>query len=290
MPESRVVNGHEAVRRPSNRTRPGKKLRPRFSVREGFGKATLNFIDFCGDYGRFAGRTALRILTPPIRWRLVAEQMYLTGVKSLPIAFTTAVFVGMVMVLQTGVQLAKFGSKSYVPGIAFIANAREMVPAFVGIVVGARVAAAIAAEIGTMRVTEQIDALEVLNVDPYRYLVVPRVISMTIMLPLISVLALIAGFVGGMLVGKSSLGIDYLAYWTTTLKFAYLKDVYGGLIKTVFFGLIIGLTGSYFGFRTYGGAEGVGRSTTQSVVVTLLLILFFDYILTSLILTFMTGL
>ncbi|MDX2177861.1 MAG: ABC transporter permease [Candidatus Sumerlaeia bacterium] len=253
-------------------------------IGERVGEATLDFFDACGDYARFAGRSLRRVGTPPWRWRMILEQMFLIGVMSLSIALVTSIFVGMVMVLQTGVQLVKFGSKGYVPGIAWIANSRAMIPAFVGIVVGARVAASIAAELGTMRVTEQIDALEVLNVDPYRYLVAPRVIAMTLMLPLITVLSLISGYLGGMLVGSSSLQIDPVEYFVITKKFAYMDDLYGGLAKTVFFGLLIAVTGCYYGFKAGGGAEGVGRATTSAVVVTLLLILISDYILSSFIL------
>jgi phospholipid/cholesterol/gamma-HCH transport system permease protein len=216
------------------------------------------------------------------------DQAMAIGVKSLPIALMTAVFVGMVMVLQTGVQLVKFGSKNYVPGIAFIANAREMIPVFIAFVVGARVAASIAAEIGTMRVTEQIDALDILDVDPLRYLAAPRIIASTLLLPLISVLCLLAGFFGGMGVAMTGLNIGPAEYVGVTLKFAYLSDVYSGLIKTIFFGLIIALVGCYQGFNTRGGAEGVGRATTTAVVVTLVLILVWDFLLTQWVL-FATG-
>ncbi len=248
------------------------------------GRNALKFVRSCGNYGFFAGSVFRRVFTPPWRWRMIVEQCRLIGVKSFPIAAMTSVFVGMVMVIQTGVQLIKFGSKNYVPGISFIANAREFVPAFCAIVVGARVAASITAEIGSMRVTEQLDAMDILNVDPVRYLCVPRVIAMTIMLPLICAICLVTGFFGGMVVGDGALGIDPLAYYMTTLKFANLTDVLGGLTKTIFFGCIIAMTGCYYGFRTEGGAAGVGRATTNSVVLTLILILIADYLLTSAIL------
>ncbi len=253
------------------------------------GRMVLEFLAFNGRYATFMGSVFRRILTPPWRLKLILEQCNSIGIKSFPIAALTSVFVGMVMVLQTGVQLSKFGSKTYVPGISFIANAREMVPAFIAIVVGARVAASITAEVGTMRVTEQIDAMDILNVDPLKYLAVPRVIAMTFMLPLICGVCLVTGYLGGMVVGNSSLNIDPHAYYHTTLKFAALSDVYGGLAKTVFFGLIIALTGCYYGFSTSGSAAGVGKATTNSVVTTLVLILIFDYFLTSIILWF-TGL
>lgn len=240
---------------------------------------------FWGDYAIFSSKIFFRMMTKRWRGGLIMDQCMAIGIKSFPIATLTSIFVGMVMVVQTGYQLIKFGAKGYVPGIAFIANAREMVPAFCAMVVGARVAASITAEIGTMRVTEQLDAMDVLDVDPVRYLCVPRVIAMTLMLPAISSICLVTGFFAGMVVSDAALNIEPLAYYNTTLKFAKVSDVTGGLAKTVVFGALIALTGCYYGFRTDGGAAGVGRATTNSVVLALVLILTFDYLLSSFILT-----
>lgn len=247
---------------------------------EALGSLTTRFVRETGGFVAFCGRAAGRALTPPWNWRQILDQAMALGVRSLPVALTTALFVGLVMVLQTGVQMIKFGAKSYVPAISFIANAREMIPVFIAFVVGARVAASIAAELGTMRVTEQIDAMDILNVDPMRYLVAPRLIAMTLLLPLISVLCLYAGYLGGMIVAASALNINPVEYYTVTLKFADLRDVYSGLAKTVVFGTVIAMTGCYFGFNTHGGAAGVGRATTVAVVVTLMLILLFNFFLT----------
>lgn len=248
------------------------------------GHSIFELLSFNGRFTLFCWRMTKTTLSPPWRWSHFIQQCISIGVKSFPIAALTSVFVGMVMVLQTGVQLTKFGSKTYVPGISFIANAREMVPAFCAMVVGARVAASITAEIGTMKVTEQLDAMDILNVDPVRYLGQPRLIAMTLMLPLISAVCLVTGYLGGMAVGHAALSIDSHAYYNTTLKFALVSDVYGGLIKTVVFGMIIAYTGCFYGFNTGGGAAGVGRATTNSVVLTMILILIFDYLLTSVIL------
>lgn len=247
---------------------------------EALGTLTLRFVEETGRFTVFSFRALHRTVTPPWSYRLIMDQAMAIGVRSLPIALMTAVFVGLVMVLQTGVQLIKFGSKNYVPGIAFIANAREMVPVFTAFVVGARVAASIAAELGTMRVTEQIDAMDVLNVDPIRFLVAPRVIVTTVLLPCITILCLVAGFLGGMIVAATALNIHPLEYYIVALKFAYLSDVYSGIIKTILFGMVIALVGCYYGFNTRGGAQGVGRSTTTSVVVTLILILLWDFVMT----------
>ncbi len=249
------------------------------------GAALIELVAAMGRYVVFMGAVLKRIVTPPWRWRLILDQGVAIGVKSFPIALLTSLFVGAVMVIQTGIQLVKFGSKNYVPGISFIANAREMVPVFCAIVVGARVAASITAELGSMKVTEQIDAMDVLNVDPYRYLAVPRVIVMTLMFPMICIICLATGVLGGMIVADAALNIEYAAYYKTTVSFASLTDIFGGWVKTFFFGFIIALTGCYCGFSTEGGAAGVGRSTTRSVVLTLILVLGADYLLTSLILT-----
>lgn len=252
------------------------------------GRGTLDLLQFVGNYFNFYLQIMGRVLTPPWRYRQIMDQAVLIGVKSFPIAALTSIFVGMVMVLQTGVQLVKFGSKNYVPGISFIANAREMVPAFCAIVVGARVAASITAEIGTMRVTEQLDAMDILNVDPVRYLCAPRVIAMTFMLPMISCICLVTGYLGGRAVGEAALNIDPLQYYTTTLAFAKIPDIVGGIAKTFVFGMIIAVSGCYYGFHTSGGAAGVGRATTNAVVFALIQILIFDYLLTTLILV-VTG-
>lgn len=247
---------------------------------ETLGAEILSFLRETGRMSRFAFHAWWSSLSPPWNYRSIMDQAMAVGVKSLPIALLTALFVGLVGVLQTGVQLNKFGAKTYVPAIAWIANAREMVPVFIAFVVGSRVAASIAAELGTMRVTEQIDAMEILNVDPLRYLVAPRMIASTLLLPLISVLCLIAAFGGGMIVAASGLRIHPQEYFEMAKKFAYLSDMFFGLSKTIVFGNIIALVGCYFGFHSHGGAEGVGRATTTAVVVTLMMILFTNFIMT----------
>ncbi len=258
----------------------------RYPLAEAIGGPILQFCRDSGRLTRFCGAALRRAFSPPLRFRLIIRQMKFVGVKSLPIATLTAVFVGMVMVLQTGVTLAKFGMTSYVPGIAFIAMAREMIPAFTAVVVGARVAASMTAEIGSMKVTEQLDAMDVLNVDPLSYLVVPRFWATVFMLPVCALYSMLAGTLGGMFVALAGLGIHPQKYIIMTQAFAKLTDFYTGIAKTFVFGAIIALVGCFYGFRTEGGAEGVGRATTTSVVTTLVLILVWDYILTSWILAF----
>jgi len=254
---------------------------------EALGALTRSLLRSAGKFSKFCFRALHYALTPPWSYRLIMDQGMIIGVHSLPLALITAFFVGAIMVLQTGVQLIPFGAKNTIPFIAFIALAREMIPVFIGFVVGARVAASMAAEIGTMRVTEQLDAMEILNVDPMRYLVAPRVLASTIALPLICTLCLVMGVMGGIVVAWTALNIHPQEYYSIMMRFAYLRDVFSGLFKTIFFGTIIALVGCFFGFHTSGGAEGVGRATTTAVVVTLLLILLSNFVLTRLILIFL---
>ncbi len=249
----------------------------------------IDFLENTGDLIKFFFYSFYLIFRKPIRIHQYFDIAVTIGIKSIPIASLSALFVGMVMVLNTGYQLQKFGAKIYSAGIAAIALSREMIPVFTAVVVGSRVAASIAAELGTMKVTEQIDAMESLAVNPVKYLVVPRVIACIFMLPILTVYGNLVGFIGGVFIGSTSLNIPPMLYINHTMKFLTLNDFYSGIFKTFFFGAIIGLVGCYCGFETKGGAEGVGRATTKSVVLTLVLILIADYLLTTWILT-LTGL
>jgi phospholipid/cholesterol/gamma-HCH transport system permease protein len=253
---------------------------------EAIGGATIRSTESVGDFVCFGASAIRQGCRPPWHIRRWTEQMVSIGVRSFPVALLTSLFVGMVMVLQTGYQLAAFNAKLYSAGINAIALAREMIPVFVAMVVGARVSAAIAAELGTMNVTEQIDAMEVLGVDPKKYLVVPRVIASTIMLPILGAYCMAVGIIGGLIVGVVGLGIGFEQYLSTTFKFLTLPDVYSGLAKTVVFGFLIGSVGCYCGFRVRGGAKGVGEGTTRAVVLTMVSILIADYFLTTWILYF----
>jgi len=246
-----------------------------------FGKTVLTQLSDVGQFTLFTWHAFAAAALPPYRGHDIIRQMWLVGVRSLPIATLTALFVGMVMVLNTGYQLQQFGAKLYAAGIAIIALTREMVPVFTAFVVGARVAASMTAELGTMKITEQIDAMQALAVNPTKYLVAPRVVATTFMLPILAIYANGVGFLGGLLVGVSALNIPFRLYWTNTLDLLAMSDLLSGILKTVVFGAIIGIVGCYFGFRTRGGAEGVGQATTTSVVVALVLILLFNFILSS---------
>ncbi len=234
-----------------------------------------------GDFSVFVGRAFRHAVTPPWRLRLVMEQAWWLGLKAMPVASLTGVFVGMVIVLQAGYQLSTFNVKSYAAWGAAKALTQEMIPVFVALVVGARTAASIAAELGTMRVTEQIDAMEVLNVDPRRYLIVPRVVAATLLLPIMTVYVDVLGLAGGMVIGVSTLQISAQHYMGVTIDALEISDINIGLFKTVFFGAAMGLCGCYFGFNASGGAEGVGRATTRAVVFTLTALVLLEFILSS---------
>lgn len=241
----------------------------------------------CGHVGGVTlllARSVLRIPQRPYRLHLWFGQMEQVGVHSLTVALLTASFTGMVMVLQTGVQLSRFQSENMTPGIASIALLREIAPVLTSLAVAARVGAGICAEIGTMKVTEQLDAMESMGTDPIHYLVVPRLVAAMVMVPALTILADLVGILGGCLVGVTQLGISFDLYLDVTFKWVTLKDFVSGFLKTIVFGGIIAIIGCYLGFHSEGGAEGVGIATTRSVVVSFILILISDYFLTAVLL------
>ena len=208
------------------------------------------------------------------------EQMVFSGVNSLLIVFFVAFFTGIVLAMQSAYQLAQLGAEMYVASLVAVAMAREMGPVLTALVVAGRVGAAITAELGSMQVTEQIEALQTQALNPVRFLVVPRFLALVIMLPCLTIFADLVGMIGGYLVGVFNVGINSGLYINITFKFLELKDIYTGLLKSVSFAMIIALIGCYTGLNTKGGAEGVGRSTTVSVVTSFILIILADCVLT----------
>ncbi|OPZ09391.1 MAG: putative phospholipid ABC transporter permease protein MlaE [candidate division BRC1 bacterium ADurb.BinA292] len=247
-------------------------------------KRTGNYITdtlrHLGDFFHFTAKTFL-LCFRPIRFRLVMAHANQLGMNALPLAFTTALFVGMVIVLQTGHELAMFNAKQYAAAGAAKGLTQVMIPVFTALVIGARTAASIAAELGTMRVTEQIDAMEVLDVNPMRYLVVPRLLAVMIMLPVMTVYADVVGLAGGWAMGVFALGVPANQYLQITLDFMTLGDVISGLIMTFFFAAAMAICGCYYGYTAGGGAEGVGRATTRAVVFTMMWLILLVYFLTS---------
>jgi phospholipid/cholesterol/gamma-HCH transport system permease protein len=208
--------------------------------------------------------------------------MVRVGVDSIPVVFLTTMFTGMVMALQTYNGFHRVHAENFVGSVVALAMLRELSPVLVALMVTGRVGSSMAAEIGTMRVTEQLDALQALATDPVQYLFVPRVIAGTVMVPLLTILGDALGVGGGYLVGVKMMGTNPVVYSQNTFQFLHMNDVWSGLIKAAVFGLILTLTGCVRGYSTSGGAEGVGRATTAAVVSASLIVLLTDFFLTKL--------
>ena len=216
-----------------------------------------------------------------LKWDLTLDQMYKIGVTSLPLVSMTALFTGMVLALQSAYQLRLFAAEQFVADLVAMSITRELGPVLTAMVVAGRVGASMAAELGTMKVTEQIDAMKVLAVDPVRYLVVPRLVAAILMLFLLTVYADTIGMLGGYLISVFKLGMSSHQYIARSATVLIVKDVMTGLIKAFVFGGIIAVVGCYFGFRASGGAEGVGRATTLAVVAALVIIIASDALFTA---------
>ncbi len=208
-------------------------------------------------------------------------QMIFVGLRSAPIVFFVTIFTGIVLAMQSAYQLEKMGAALYVASLVSVSLCRELGPVLTALVIAGRVGSAIAAELGTMKVTEQIEALETMAINPVRFLAVPRFLALVFMQPCLTVLGNISGIFGGLIVGTGSLKINAALYLQTSFKYLELKDIYTGIIKSVVFGMIIALIGCYEGLNTKGGAEGVGKATTRSVVVSFILIVLADCVLTA---------
>lgn len=245
------------------------------------GAWTLNLFGSVGRVCLFAGATA-RAFAPPWYGRNFGRQLLEIGYFSLPVVGLTAIFTGMVLALQTYTGFARFSAESAIPHVVVISITRELGPVLAGLMVSGRIGAAMAAEIGTMRVTEQIDALVSLSTDPFRYLVVPRFLAAILVMPALVLLADIIGIMGGFFISTNRLGFNSSAYLTNTLDFIQLQDIFSGLVKASVFGGIIALMGCYHGYRSRGGAEGVGSAATYAVVSSSILILSANYLVTEL--------
>jgi phospholipid/cholesterol/gamma-HCH transport system permease protein len=217
----------------------------------------------------------------PAHRQSIFHQMVFTGLRSVIIVFFVTIFTGIVLAMQTASQLEKMGAILYVASLVAISLCRELSPVLTALVVAGRVGSAIAAELGTMKVSEQIEALETMAINPVRFLAVPRFLALFVMLPCLTVIGDISGIIGGYLVGTASLNINPDLYWQTTFKYLELKDIYTGVTKSFVFAMIIALIGCYEGLNTKGGAEGVGRATTRSVVISFILIILADCVLTA---------
>ncbi len=235
-----------------------------------------------GGVAILCGETFLAAVTPPFAFRELVRQVDEMGVKSISIASITALFTGMVLALQSAVGLTRFGAKLYVGAIVSMSVVRELGPGLTALVLAGRVGAGITAELGSMAVTEQVDALRAIGASPIRKLVVPRVLACMIVLPLLSVLADVLGILGGMIIGTTELQVSWHFYLRTVRDTLVLGDVMSGIGKAPFFGLIIGTIGCYNGLQTRGGTVGVGQATTSTVVASSIGILVADFFLTKL--------
>jgi phospholipid/cholesterol/gamma-HCH transport system permease protein len=244
------------------------------------GAVFLAFLATVGRLTRFAAQALAAIFSPPYFPRLIARQVLYIGYYSLPVVGLTALFTGMVLALQSYTGFSRFNAQSAVATVVVLSMTRELGPVIASLMVAGRVGAAMAAEIGTMRVTEQIDAMTTLSTDPLRYLVLPRLIAGLVTMPVLVLVADIVGVFGGFLVGTYKLEFNPVTYLTQTEQYLQTMDVVSGLIKAAVFGFIIALMGCYHGYHSRGGAEGVGQATTHAVVSSSILILIFNYALT----------
>lgn len=244
------------------------------------GRVVLLFLATTGRLALFAGAGFSHCVRPPFYPRIIVRQMVDIGYYSLPVVGLTAIFAGMVMALQTYTGTSRFSAESAVANIVVLALTRELGPVLAGLMVAGRIGASLAAEIGTMRVTEQIDALTTLSTNPMKYLVAPRLIAGVVMFPVLVLVADIIGVFGGYVVAVYKLGFNASIYIQNTYNFLQAEDVISGLVKAAVFGIIVTLMGCYHGYHSKGGAQGVGTATTNAVVSACILILAFDYILT----------
>jgi phospholipid/cholesterol/gamma-HCH transport system permease protein len=227
-------------------------------------------------------RATSHCFRPPFYLRHIGKQMIDIGYYSLPVVGMTALFTGMVLALQSYTGFARFSAEGAVATVVVLSMTRELGPVIAGLMVAGRIGASMAAEIGTMRVTEQIDALHTLSTNPMKYLVAPRLIAGTTMLPLLVLVADIIGVFGGYIVGVYKLDFNAATYLKQTFDFLEFMDVVSGLVKAAAFGFLISLMGCYHGYNSDGGAHGVGRATTNAVVSASILILVFNYAITEL--------
>jgi phospholipid/cholesterol/gamma-HCH transport system permease protein len=244
------------------------------------GGAFIGFLAVAGRIVLFALEMVWQALRPPYYWRLILRQMVDVGYYSLPVVGLTAVFTGMVLALQTYTGFSRFAAESAIPNVVVLSMTRELGPVIAGLMVAGRIGAAIAAEIGTMRVTDQIDALTTLSTNPFKYLVAPRILAGLITLPLLVLVADIIGVFGGFLVATYKLDFSPASYLSRTADFLETGDVVAGLVKAAVFGFLVTLMGCFNGYYSRGGAQGVGAATTYAVVSGSILILVFDYIVT----------
>jgi phospholipid/cholesterol/gamma-HCH transport system permease protein len=251
------------------------------AVLQPIGRTFLNGLVAIGRLALFAVKSLSNCVQPPFYPRLILRQMIEIGYYSLPYVGMTAIFTGMVLALQTYTGF-NVGAETAMPKVVVISLTRELGPVLAALIVAGRIGAAMAAEIGTMRVTEQIDALSTLNTNPFKYLIAPRLIAGITMLPLLVAVADVIGIFGGYIISVYKLHFNAGSFLRNVVEVTHFTDVFSGLVKAAVFGFVIALMGCYQGFHSKGGAQGVGKATTNSVASSMILILILDYIVTEL--------
>lgn len=246
------------------------------------GRATLAACRVAGGVALFALEAISHLVRPPFHGRLFWRAFVEIAWFSLPVVALTAVFTGMVLALQSYTGFARFNAQSAVASVVVISLARELGPVLASLMVAGRIGASFAAELGTMRVTDQIDALTTLSTNPMKYLVAPRLLAATLAMPLLVLVADVLGVMGGWLIGTLKLGFVSVVYLDATFDYLRAEDVISGLVKAAVFGFLIALMGTWCGYHSRGGAQGVGNATTTAVVASSILILALDYVLTEL--------
>ncbi len=244
--------------------------------------ASVKVLEDLGGFTQLTVQTVRQVFVRPFETRIFMTQLDQIGVQSLSIVLVTALFIGMVLALQTAYSLADFGGKLFIGKVVSLSLVRELAPVLMSLMVGGRVGAGITAEIGTMKVTEQIDALRALATNPIRKLVVPKVLATTLMLPLLTIIACTVGIIGGGLIAVFNLDLTANFYFRSVITTVKYNDLASGVGKTFFFGFFLALIACYNGLRTTGGADGVGRATTTTVVTGAITILILDFFLTKL--------
>lgn len=246
---------------------------------ETLGKYIITFTEELGKILLLFFSTLRQVFTPPFEIRNILRQMVEVGIRSLPVVLITAVFTGMVLALQSYTGFKRFGAQAMVGSVVALSMTRELGPVLTGLIVAGRAGASMAAELGTMRVTEQIDALETLAANPVKYLIVPRFLAALVMLPSLAIISDIIGILGGYAITVGLFGTSSATYWKRTWDFLNIEDIYYGIIKACFFGGCIAVISCYKGFYSEGGAQGVGKATTGAVVLSSMAILVSDYFL-----------
>ncbi|MFQ3307438.1 MAG: phospholipid/cholesterol/gamma-HCH transport system permease protein [Candidatus Midichloriaceae bacterium] len=249
------------------------------------GRSVLGFFNQIGVISLFFLNIISKALRPPFFFKQLGKELLNIGFYSLPVIGLTAIFTGAVLALQSYTGFSRMNAENSIASVIVISITRELGPVLAGLMLAGRVSGSIAAEIGSMKITEQLDALYTLNTDPVKYLIIPKIIAGILMLPILVLIADVVGIMGGYLVAVYKIGFEYHKYLDSTIKFLEMEDVISGLIKASVFGFIVTFIGSFYGYTTVGGANGVGNSATYAVVTSSILILLSNYVITGLLFT-----